>query len=55
MVELLPVKMSFIKLCGIIDLILHVKRSLVAPAEGAGRLEIDCCESLRLHKDLASL
>lgn len=43
-------KRSFAKLCGIMDLILHVKRGIIAPAEGAQRMTNACCEYLRIHK-----
>ncbi len=48
--ELGPCKRSFAKLCDVMDLILHVKRGIVSPADGAARLAIGCREYLQLHK-----
>lgn len=43
---------SFLALCGIIDLILKVKRELTPATEAGRKLTVDCSEYLRLHKVL---
>lgn len=48
-VELAACKASFFKICGILDLILAVKRQRMTPEEGAARLDTDSCEYMRLH------
>lgn len=45
-----PHKRSFAKLCGVLDLILQVKRGTAIAREASRRLAADCCEFLRLHK-----
>lgn len=47
-----PHKMSFVKLCEVLDLILHIKRGVISPADGAPRLDAAVAEYMRLHQVL---
>ncbi len=49
-VALMPHKASFARLCGIMDVLLEIKRGMISPRAGATRLAADCSEFLRLHK-----
>lgn len=48
--ELADRKKSFSNVCGIIDLILHIKRGIVSTSEGADKLAALCTEFMRHHK-----